>query len=432
VDTPHAGSLYIHAHEPVTRGQDILYMLRARAPIDAERLGGAWERQVRARPTLQLRWKFDGAAEKYCWVPFEEAELDARILTARDAMRTIAARSQLGAFAPSGEGLVYRLLRAGESTLACRASHMFTNGLGLATWLDDLLRFEKGEAPGADGGAALRARPPWRALGAAAGTARALLFALRFKLAAGSGASRETADLTGGRAPATHKKGLTVVRCQFSEAASARLRDAGKARGLSVTGSLAAATARAFLALRPESRRVLMGLNVDLRRYETHKSWMEPGNPTGGHLIQIFRGAEVDREVARSLEIARRGTPYWLARAMDRPAKSDVKLLESFSKRVREPIPARAPFENLSCLLSSVAVPGELTEFHRAFAGGMFVSWTQMPLIGLFTCGGTTTFSLSSPDDLVDPADAEALAELILDQLDSARDGERELLHIDS
>ncbi len=432
MDSAHAGSLWIHAQEPVVRGHDTLLALRLRAPADGERLGAAWERQVRARPALRLRWVEDAAARRFRWVPFSESDLATRVASARAALRTLAPEAALGEYVPSGEGLVHRWLLRDDRTLVARSCHLFTNLLGQACWMEDGLRVDSGGAEAAPFPERIVAPPSAidRWVVAAAGVARALAFAARFRRAAGRDAGAETVDLTDGRSVAEQSAGATVHRLALGPGASRALLESSRARGLTVTARVVAETARALLDARPGKRRVLVGLPVDLVARLGSRSRSAPGNPTAGFVIQCFRGGDLDAEAREGLAEARRGTAFWLARAMDAPARDERKLLDAFAARARLPIPERAPFENLSCVVSSVALPESLTALAAHCEAASFHTWAQVPLVTVCSLAGATTLAVTSPDDRVAPADAASLFERLAAAVDPAGSGTRDAFRL--
>jgi len=413
VDTIHAGSIWVHAVEPIVRGQDTICWIRTRQPLDTTILAAAMEKQAAERPALALRWQRSRDGRRFEWVPPSNAEH--RALLAANLERCRTKRPDFGSFMKSEDRLPMMLLPWDDRTLLCRMSHLFTNALGQAYWLEDLLRCSTGEPPPLHSG-----RDP-QALGGALrsllAVGRALRFVASFRSKAGRDSASTTADLTDGRLVEQHRRGMTLGRALLPERTASELRAHARQRGLTWTERVASALIRAIRTQRPAATRVLLGLPVDLLRHYPKRSRFAPGNPTAGHLLQHLPGEEVDEAVRLGMAPARRGVPFGLARMMDAPARDEGKLLDELRQRALLPICKRAPFENSSSLLSSVPIPDALSALGDYAESLSFHSFSQFLIVSTTTVGGRTTIGFTSPDDLIDRTVAVAVVEAVLRDL---------------
>ncbi len=400
MDSAHAGSVFIHAFEEITRNPDMCFMARLREPVARDRVVETYERQVRARETLRMQWTSDRAAKRYGWRPLEGDSLEER-LAAERADAGPERTDPIAEYVPIGTRLHYRVVVLDDRTLLFRISHALCNGLGGLFWIEDWLGFLGSTADGVPelpDGTHENRRRGWPQ--AVRGVGSVVSYALGFLRAAGRRAVEQTVDLTHGRHADVHAGGYGRWSHVLTSSETSALVAASRERGLSVTALLATFVARALFEAAPDKRRVGMLVPADLNAYMPGRELSDPGNPTGGLVLQFFRERDLEAQAVEGLAHAHRGVPYWAARMMDVFARDELGLAESIRKGARKPASKRGLFDSYSASLTNFGVHPQFRRQQEAFEDITGYGFSQTLMFAVCNVGGAMTLGLTFPRDL--------------------------------
>jgi hypothetical protein len=400
-------SLFYTGAEQVMRGNDMVYRMRFKEPLDAARVYASYERFVRARPTLRMKWVERPELQNFAWEPFSDRELDALLEAEKTALaRTFTQQEVDSEYHPINTRLPLRFSRVDAHTMCCTVHHAWATGFGAFFWLRDWMRFYRQESL-AD------IAPPEEQLvhmsrvakivSGVRGVFWALVFALSFFARARRRAVASTVDLTRGAAPSEGScAGFTVRRFEFSREDTARILSEAKRKKLSVGEAIGIVLVRMLFEAQPEKRRVLVSMPVDLGRYVPDLSRFTPGNQTGSVCVQFFRDRDLETQMRRAFRWLKRGAPYWLMRLFGYFAKSEFAVRDAFFAGAKLPFSERGAYDNHSCAWSNpgrVHTP-DLYEHIENMSGH---AKTQTLLFAASTFNGVLTIESCFSNDLFDP-----------------------------
>jgi hypothetical protein len=220
-----------------------------------------------------------------------------------------------------------------------------------------------------------------------------------FAWRAGVNASNSTVDLSRGRKPGLSRQEYAVwTYLLTAEETQSALKRSSEA-GLSVTENLCRVMAIVLLEAQPQKSRVCISVPTDLSAYAATFSPETPGNFTGSLIVQLWRGRPLDVQVRRAFQWARHGVHYWTPWLLGRTAGKEARLTDRFLRQAQQPVPARAPFENFSCAVSSVGViQGRYLQQYLASISA--TTRTQTIFLCAITLNGCMSVEVSVSHDL--------------------------------
>lgn len=415
------GSAYIHGLETVLGGNDGVLTLQLREPLDPARVARAYERQLRARPTLRLKYVEDAATRRHRWLPFDADEFESRLARELDELTRFASHADVMRYDPTNVRLPFRLLLRDELTLVARISHVLANGSAEVFWLDDWFGFYERDddaIPPLPTSRVPRRSGLRRLLAGVAGLTRGAAFALAFRWRAGRRPATQTLDLAA-RTPQPERRieGYTVARAILSPEETSRVVAASKARAWSVTAHLIEAVAQVVFAARSEGRRLTIALPTDMSRQLADVAPGSPGNTTGNMVLQLFRDRSLEPRIRADLISVQRGVSYWMTRVLDLFLRDEFALKRALARDALRPMAERDAYESISCGVSNMGRHPELARLERACAWMSMFTRAPTPIFAVVTVAGTMTIEMASPDGLCDPSEMIALLTAIPAQL---------------
>ncbi|MBI4510808.1 MAG: hypothetical protein HY698_14335 [Deltaproteobacteria bacterium] len=326
-------------------------------PYSPDALARAFRRFIDGNPVIASKFVENPGTGEFSWKPLTEKELAERIALGEAELGRIHELSAIHSeYYPTNERLPFRILPVGPSTLIFGVNHVFTNGRGVIAWVGRFLEYYGRET--GDPVAAVKTdsgkRPSLfhRILAAIVGVFWAIAYLIQFTTRAGKRAATETVELSHPIAPPPCTSGFLVRTMQFTQEQTERILSAARARGLGVRELLAAHLAEVAMKLKPDKRRVLISMPMDLRGELPHITPLFPGNYTGSLIIQAFRGLDIGRQIREGSRWFKRRVPYWIGRIVG--LSSPRKIYNLFSAGAAKPNSARAPLENFTFALSNL------------------------------------------------------------------------------
>ena len=401
-------SLFYIGAEHVMRGNSMNYRMRFKEPLDPARVYASYERFIKARESVRMKWVEYPETQSFGWEPFERDELVALLAKERQSLMGTVTQAQAdSAYAPTNLRLPLRFSLVDSHTLVCTVNHAWATGLGALFYIRDWLRFYLADTlEPIDPPVEELVRPGrFARIGAGVlGVFWAVLFALSFFARVRKHTVAETVDLTRGTAPnAESRAGFTVRRFEFGREQTAHILAEAKRKKLSVGEAIGVVLVRTLFEAQPEKKRVLVSMPVDLGRYVPDLSRFKPGNQTGSVCVQFFRDRELEPQMRAAFRWLRRGTPYWLMRVFGFFAKSEFAVRDAFSAGAQQPFSQRGAYDNHSCAWSN---PGRLEtpDLFEQLENISGHAKTQTLLFTASTFQGVLTIETCFSNDLFDPA----------------------------
>jgi hypothetical protein len=353
MDVGRVASLYIRGRESLLRGNELAFTLTFRRPFDPPSLLASFETFVRKSDPLRVWLAPNG--DNFEWRSLDAAIVEASLAEQRELFgRTFTLEQIVSLPLQKAESLPVRIFRLDECRLVFQMNHCLANGLRTLYWieqwfsqigeeeLDLRLRVQDAE------------RPSLSRVSIVAGWFWALAFAANFAIRSGWNSGRDTVDLTGGKTPVPHLAGYAIRTYLFTTEETQAILERSRLHDLSLTQLVCVAMASALFAAQPDKRRVCISVPTSVEALTPGISERTPGNFTGNLIVQLHRDAPLEEEIRRGFAWLRRRTDFWLSRIIAAFARKERSLVKSFERSAMRPISKRAPFQNFSCVVSSL------------------------------------------------------------------------------
>jgi len=415
MDIGRIGSLFVHSVETRLGGNAIRLTAEFHTPIDPARLARAFRDLITSTASLRQRLDPDG------WTPMRADDVQTAVNEQAELLTTVVdASDAYSEYRPTNVGLPIRLAIIAPCRLVLSLNHAVGNGKAAFAHLEALLRaYDGAERERESVALSPRAARSPRGVHRAAGVTAAAWYLIGFVARAGLGAARTTVDLSRGRMPAPDGGGCAVWTYHLDAEDTGRVLAGAKAAGLTVTGRLCQAMSEVLLGAQPDRSRVCISVPTDVTALAGLSAAAAPGNFTGSLILQVFRSADpasVASQVRRAFRWTTRNVHYWVPWLVGQLTRQEARLAGRFLAQARRPIPARAPFENYSCAVSSVGViTGPMTRRYLTTVSAH--TWTQTIMVCAITLDGRMTLEASMPRDLYDPAEVAAVTDMVVARL---------------
>lgn len=408
--TTRLGNMFIYGPEEVLRGNNMVLLMKFNKKLNHKKLQQAFDALYEQFPQLKVKWCYYKEEKRYNWQPLSQTEFAALMKKEQKILeKTHKLEHVVSQYFATENNLPLKVFQVDSKTVVFSVNHVFTNGQGIVRLARQFAAFyhDKNNILPVEDKTRKTSMP-----GKTKYLLLAILYLAAFKIKQ-LGRGRYTVNLSNGK-PVQHKNGYTVLHFTLSENETASIIKASRQKKLSLTQFLCMKLTETMFAVDAQASRVLVSIPVDLNRY-SGKQVMSPGNATGSHLAQFYRGEKQEQAVKKTFRWLRAGVPYGQSLLLSFFCGDESRVKENYIKAALEPLAERSGFVNYSCSLSNM---GALNK--HSFAEIDYIApsvKTQTISFAMMTLHNRLTMTITYANDLFVKKKIESLQETFKKQL---------------